>query len=93
MLEMVAAGHGFHPCLSSFLRKPFVKFCGGAGGVCCWVVFFFCLFFGTNGYFFPENNRENVCVCLCVCVCVFLEEHLYIPLYCLLSLQGKVVTF
>ena len=85
MLEMVAAGHGFHPCLSSFLRKPFVKFCGGAGGVCCWVVFFVCLFFGTNGYFFPENERENVCV--------FLEEHLYIPLYRLLSLQGKVVTF
>lgn len=34
-------------------------------------------FFCTNGY----------------CVCVYLQEHLYIPFSCFLSLQGKVVTF
>lgn len=86
MLEMAAAGHGFHPCLSSFLRKPFMKFCGGVGAVCCWVVFLFVCFLVQMDIFFLRT-REKMCVCVC------LEEHWYIPFYRLLSLQGKVVTF
>lgn len=42
-------------------------------------VFLFC--FRTNGSFFLS------------CVYVCLQEHLYIPFSCFLSLQGKVVTF
>ena len=77
MLEMVAAGHGFHPCLSSFLRKPFVKFCRGAGGA----VFVVGLFFSFVSFLvqmdiFFLRTKEKMCVCVCVCfwksICIFL---------------------
>ena len=67
-----------------------MKFCRGAGGA----VFVVGLFFSFVSFLvqmdiFFLRTKEKMCVC--VCVCVFLEEHLYIPLYRLLSLQGKVV--
>ena len=69
MLEMVAAGHGFHPCLSSFLRKPFVKFCRGAGGAGFVVgLFFSFVSFLVQMDIFFLRTKEKMCVCVCVCV-------------------------
>ena len=65
-----------------------MKFCRGAGGAVFVVGLFFSFvsFLVQMDIFFLRTKEK-----MCVCVCVFLEEHLYIPLYRLLSLQGKVV--
>ena len=88
-------GHAGNGCcwawLSSlfiFLFKKTLREVLWQGGGHLWLGGFFCfVLFCLYKWIFFSWEQERKCVCAC------LEEHLYIPFYRLLSLQGKVVTF
>ena len=88
-LEVVAAGHGFHLCLSAFLKKSLLKFCGG-----CFVVGFcvlcVCVCVWYKWIFFPEGGGGGGRKCVCVRVFVCLSARAFVYSFCcFLSFVGQ----
>ena len=88
-LEVVAAGHGFHLCLSAFLKKnpPEVLW----GLFCCWIfVLCVCVCVWYQWIFFPEGGGGGgrKCVCVRVHVCLSARAFVYSSC-CFLSFVGQ----